>query len=94
MDQKNISTFLLGLSVGVGISMLLAPRSGQATRALIRGKASEGTEYLKQRGVDVKQTAAEWVGMGKEVLRRQKGSVADGGKSGEQIYRDGTATST
>ena len=94
MDQKNISTFLLGLSVGVGISMLFAPKSGQETRALIKDKASEGTEYLKQRGADVKQTVADWVGRGKEVLRRQKGSLADAGKAGEQIYRDATASST
>lgn len=94
MDQKNISTFLLGLSVGVGISMLFAPKSGQATRALITDKACEGTEYLKQRGTEVKQTAAEWVGKGKEVLRRQKGSLTDGGNAGEQIYRDASASST
>ena len=93
MDQKNLSTVLIGLSVGVGISMLFAPKSGQETRALIKDKASEGTEYLKQRGTDVKQTAAEWVDKGKQVLRRQKGSLADGGKADEQIYRDATAGS-
>ena len=94
MDQKNLSVFLLGLSAGVGISMLFAPKSGQETRALIKDKASEGTEYLKQRGADVKQTAAEWVDKGKEVLRRHNGSLADGGKAGEQIDRDATASST
>jgi gas vesicle protein len=70
MDRNNLSAFSLGLGVGVGIGMLLAPNSGQETRSLIKDKAGEGTEYLKQRGAEVKQTAAEWVERGKEVLSR------------------------
>jgi len=70
MDRNNLSAFSLGLGVGVGIGMLLAPNSGQETRSLIKDKAGEGTEYLKQRGAEVKQTTAEWVEKGKEVLNR------------------------
>ena len=73
MEKKDLAAFLLGLSVGVGISLLFAPKSGQETRALIKDRADEGTEYLKQCGGEVKQTAAEWVDKGKEALSRQKG---------------------
>ncbi|MEI9975508.1 MAG: YtxH domain-containing protein [Ignavibacteriota bacterium] len=56
MDKNGLSSFLLGLGVGVGIGMLFAPKSGQETREIIKNKAGEGTDYLKQRGVDLKQT--------------------------------------
>ena len=88
MDRKGLSSFLLGLGVGVGIGMLFAPKSGRETRQLIKDKAGEGTDYLKQRSNDVKQTASEWVEKGKEVIGRQKDNLADAMEAGRQAYRD------
>ena len=48
MDKNGLSAFLLGLGVGVGIGMLFAPKSGQETRDMLRAKAGEGSEFLKQ----------------------------------------------
>jgi gas vesicle protein len=87
-DKKDLSAFLLGLGVGVGISMLFAPRSGQQTRASITDKASDGTEYLKQRCAELTQTAGEWVDKSKEVLSRQKDSLGAAVAAGKQIYRE------
>lgn len=91
MDKNGLSSFLLGLGVGVGIGMLFAPKSGQETREILKSKAGEGTEFLKQRGADVKQSAAEWVDKGKEALGRQKDSLADAVEAGKQAYRDAVA---
>ena len=88
MDKNGLSSFLLGLGVGVGIGMLFAPKSGQETRDLIKTKAGEGTDFLKQRGENIKQTAAEWVDKGKEALGRQKDNIADAVEAGRQAYRD------
>ena len=88
MNKNGLSSFLLGLGVGVGIGMLLAPKSGQETRNLIKSKAGEGTDYLKQRGSDIKQTASEWVDKGKEALGRQKENIADAMEAGRQAYRE------
>jgi gas vesicle protein len=88
MDKNGLSAFLLGLGVGVGIGMLFAPKSGQETRALIKNKTGEGTEYIKQRGAEVKQTAAEWVDKGKEALSRQKDTLNEAVEAGKQAYRD------
>jgi gas vesicle protein len=88
MDKNGLSSFLLGLGVGVGIGMLFAPKSGQETRELLKNKAGEGTEFLKQRGADVKQSAAEWVEKGKDALGRQKDNIADAVEVGKQAYRD------
>jgi gas vesicle protein len=88
MDRKGLSSFLLGLGVGVGIGMLFAPKSGKETRQMIKDKAGEGTEYLKQRGNDLKQSASEWVDRGKDAISRQKDNIADAVEAGRQAYRD------
>jgi gas vesicle protein len=88
MNKEVFSAFLFGLSVGVGISLLFAPQSGQATRASIKDKTAEGTEYLRQRGAEVKQTAAGWVDKGKEALNRQKDSLTEAEDAGKQAYRE------
>ena len=58
MDKRVFGCFLLGASLGVGISMLIAPQSGQQMRGRFKGKAHEGTEYLKQRGSALRKSAA------------------------------------
>ncbi len=88
MDRNGLSSFLLGLGVGVGIGMLFAPKSGEETRKIIKDKAGESAEYLKQRGTEVRQTAAEWVEKGKEALSRQKESLNEALEAGRQAYRD------
>jgi gas vesicle protein len=88
METKGLSSFLLGLGVGLGIGMLFAPKSGQETRDIIKNKAGEGSDFLKERSTDLKQTAAEWVDKGREALGRQKENIADAMDAGRQAYRD------
>ena len=88
MDKNGLSAFLLGLGVGVGIGMLFAPKSGQETRELLRSKANEGGDYLRQRGTEMKHSASEWVEKGKEALNRQKDTIAEAVQAGRQAYRD------
>jgi gas vesicle protein len=88
MDKNGLSSFLLGLGVGVAIGMLFAPKSGQETREIIKSKTGEGTDYLKQRSTEFKQSAAEWVDKGKEALGRQKDNLSDAVEAGKQAYRE------
>jgi gas vesicle protein len=88
MDKNGLSSFLLGLGVGVGIGMLFAPKSGSETREIIKNKAGEGTDFLKQRSTDLKQTASEWVDKGKDALGRQKDNLSDAVEAGKRAYRD------
>jgi gas vesicle protein len=88
MDKNGLSSFLLGLGVGVAIGMLFAPKSGQETREIIKNKTGEGTDYLKQRGAGLKQTASEWVDKGKDALGRQKDNLTDAVEAGKQAYRE------
>ena len=88
MDKNGLSAFLLGLGVGVGIGMLFAPKSGTETREMIKNKAGEGTDYLKQRSADLKQSASEWVDKGKDALNRQKDTLNDAMEAGKRAYQD------
>lgn len=88
MDKNGLSSFLLGLGVGVAIGMLFAPKSGEETREIIKNKAGEGGEYLKQRGAEFKETASGWVDKGKESLNRQKDNLNEAMEAGKQAYRD------
>ncbi len=88
MDKNGLSSFLLGLGVGVGIGMLLAPKSGEEAREFIKSKAGEGTDYLKQRSGEFRQTASEWVDKGKEALSRQKDTLSEAVEAGRQAYRE------
>ena len=88
MDKNGLSSFLLGLGVGVAIGMLFAPKSGEETRQLIKDKAGEGGEYLKQRGSELKENATGWVDKGREAVNRQKEHLNDAMEAGKQAYRD------
>ena len=88
MDKNGLSSFLLGLGVGIGIGMLFAPKSGADTRQLIKDKTGEGTDYLKQRGSELKDSASDLVNKGKEALNRQKDTIADAMEAGKRAYRD------
>jgi gas vesicle protein len=88
MDRDNLSSFLLGLGVGVGLGMLLAPQSGAETRDFIKNKANEGSDYLKQRSDNLRQTAADWVDRGKEAIHRQRENFSDAMEAGRQAYRE------
>lgn len=88
MDKNGFSSFLLGLGVGVGIGMLFAPKAGAETRQLIKQKAEEGSDYIKQRGGELKQNATELVEKGKEALGRQRETLSEAMEAGKQAYRD------
>jgi len=88
MDRNGLSSFLLGLGVGVAVGMLFAPKAGSETREMIKSKAGEGGEYIKQRSAEMKDTATGWVDKGKDVLSRQKDTLNDAVEAGKQAYRD------
>ena len=88
MDKNGFSSFLLGLGVGIGIGMLFAPKSGADTRQLIKDKTGEGTDYLKQRGTELKDSAGDLLAKSKETLNRQKDTIADAMEAGKRAYHD------
>jgi gas vesicle protein len=72
MDKNVFGCFLLGVSVGVGIGMLVASQTGEQMRGRVKAKADEGTEYLKQRGAALRDSAADLVGKGKQASTERR----------------------
>jgi gas vesicle protein len=88
MDRSGFANFLLGLGVGIGIGMLFAPKTGEQTRELIKNKAGEGKDYLKQRSAGLRESAGGLVDKGKDVLGRQRDTLSEAMQAGRQAYRE------
>jgi gas vesicle protein len=64
--------------------MLFAPKAGSETRQLIKDKTGEGTDYIKQRGTELKDSAGDLLNKSKDALNRQKDTIADAMAAGKQ----------
>jgi gas vesicle protein len=88
MDKDSFSSFMFGLGVGIALGILFAPKTGEDTRGLIKDKADEGTEYFKQRGSELRESAGSLIEKGREALGRQKENLSEAMEAGKQAYRD------
>ena len=87
-EENKFAYFAFGFGVGLAIGVLFAPKSGEETRQYIRSKAAEGTEYLKRRAGEVKESAGEVVERGKSAIVRQKEQLSAAIEAGRQAYRE------
>jgi gas vesicle protein len=88
VEDRGLSYFLLGLGLGVAVGMVFAPASGEETRGRIRDKASEGGDYLRKRSEDLKESAADLVDRGKNVVKTQREQLNAAVEAGRQAYRE------
>lgn len=98
-ERSGFGYFLLGLGIGVAAGILWAPRAGDETRQLIadkagegadflKNRAQEGTEYVRQRTDDLKQSASDLYEKGRSTVARQKDTLSAAVEAGKQAYRD------
>ncbi|HLH39535.1 MAG TPA: YtxH domain-containing protein [Bryobacteraceae bacterium] len=91
-DDNRISYFFLGLGLGVAVGVLFAPKSGQETREIIRNKANESADYVKRRGTELREQAAEAIERGKQTIQRHKENLNAAVDAGRQAYREAVNT--
>jgi gas vesicle protein len=87
-DDNKLSFFFLGLGLGVAVGVLFAPKSGIETRNLLRSKAEEGADYVKRRGVDLRDTASDALDRGKQTVARHRDNLSAAVEAGKQAYRE------
>jgi gas vesicle protein len=87
-DDSKLSYFFLGLGLGVAAGILFAPKSGAETRDFLRSKAEEGTDYVKRRGEELRDTATDALDRGKQTIQRKKESLSAAVEAGKQAYRE------
>jgi gas vesicle protein len=90
-DDNKLSYFFLGLGLGVAAGVLFAPKSGEETRRLLRTKAEEGTDYVKQQADKAKETAADALERSKQTIQKHKDNLASAVEAGKQAYREATS---
>ena len=98
-QNSGISYFIVGLGVGVAVGLLMAPRSGEETRRILRTKADEGAdflrtkadegkEYVRRRGTELRESASDLIDRSKDAIARQKEQLAMAVEAGKQAYRE------
>lgn len=87
-EEKRLPYFFLGLGLGVAVGMLFAPKSGEETRDFLRQKADEGSDYLKRRSGDLRESATDLVDRGKSAINRQRDNLSAAVDAGKAAYRD------
>ena len=87
-DDNKISYFCLGLGLGVAVGILFAPKSGAETRQLLKSKAEEGADYVKRRGTELRDTAADALDKGKQTVSRHRDNLSAAVEAGKQAYRE------
>jgi gas vesicle protein len=93
-DSKGLSYFMLGLGIGVAVGIVFAPQAGEDTRGLIRSKALEGTDYMKRKSEELKDSAGDLVEKGKTAIKTQKEQLAAAVDAGKQAYRESVSSAT
>jgi len=86
--NREIFGFLVGLGAGAALGILLAPRSGQKTRTLIREKANDGADYLRQRGTQVRDAAGDVIRGGADRVIKNANALKSAVDAGKQAYSE------
>jgi gas vesicle protein len=90
-DGGSFLWFLAGLGVGAVVGVLYAPRSGDETREVLRSKAQEGSERVRQQARRAREQAGDWVDRGRDVINQQKEQFRSAYDAGRQAYHETTA---
>jgi gas vesicle protein len=93
-DGGSFLWFLAGLGVGAVVGVLYAPRSGDETREVLRSKAQEGSDRVRQQARRAREQAGDWVDRGGDVLNQQKERFRSAYEAGRQAYQETTAAGT
>jgi len=87
-DTSKFGFFLAGIGVGVVIALLFAPRSGEETRELIRGKADQGRDYVTGKSRELRHQAEDFVDKAKDLVAQQKEQLSAALEAGKQAYQE------
>ena len=85
--QSTASAFLIGLGIGAGIGILLAPKSGEDTRNDIAGAVKDGTNRIIAQGKNLRRRS-------QETIQDAKDQLTDAADAGGQAYREAKAGSS
>lgn len=89
-DGNSLGWFLAGLGLGAVVGVLYAPRSGSETREVLRARAEEGREFVRNQARAAREQANDWVDRGRDVVSTQKEQFRAAYEAGRQAYHEAT----
>jgi len=76
------------MSIGAALALLFAPKSGKETREFLSQKAEQGRDYVKAKGREVREQAADLVEKGKDVVSEGRERVSAAYEAGRQAWKE------
>jgi gas vesicle protein len=78
--------FLLGGVVGAGVALLVAPKTGQETRRMIKDLTEDAKEKAESYIEQAKEKAESAVEKGKDFLEKEKSVITSAVEAGKEAY--------
>src|SRR5712692_2779522 len=78
----------VGAIIGAGVALLLAPKTGEETRELLREKGADFAQRAQERVGDAQLRAQEYLGKGREVVEEKSAQLRAAFEAGRSAMRD------
>ena len=84
---KVICSFFVGGLIGAGVALLMAPKTGEETRRMIKELAGEVKDKAEDYIDRAKGTARIYVEKGKDFIEKEKSVVTKTLEAGKEAYK-------
>ncbi|HVN97639.1 MAG TPA: YtxH domain-containing protein [Syntrophorhabdaceae bacterium] len=79
-------SFFMGGIIGAGIALLVAPKTGEETRRMIKDAAEGAKERAESYYDQVKEKAVSYADKGKEFVEKEKNIITKAVEAGKEAY--------
>ena len=80
--------FFLGALVGAGVAFILAPKTGEETRELLKEKGSEWAKRAQEVAADIQVRAGDLFDGGRELVEEQTERLASAFEAGRRAMKE------
>ena len=87
---KVVCSFFIGGLIGAGVALLIAPKTGEETRRMIKELAEEVTQKAENYVSHVKSQATTYVEKGKDFIEKEKDIITKTMEAGKEAYKKET----
>lgn len=84
-----LMAFLAGAAIGAGVSLLLAPKTGEEMREKIKELTGDAVDKIKDSAGDAQEMIKSALEQGKEMLMEKKSLLASALEAGKEAMQSG-----